>query len=65
MACPSCYFLSLSERVFINRFLKLFVSLAILSSLLKLFWYLIDLTEIDRPDSVELLSMEQRRFNLP
>ena len=65
MACPSCYFLSLSERVFINRFLKLFVSLAILSSLLKLFWYLIDLTENDRPDSVELLSMGQRRFNLP
>ena len=65
MACPSCYFISLSERVFINRFLKLFVSLAILSSLLKLFWYLIDLTENDRPDSVELLSMGQRRFNLP
>ena len=45
--------------------MKLFVSLAILSSLLRFFQYLIDLTENDRPASVELLSMGQRRFNLP
>ena len=65
MACRSCYFLSLSERVFINRFLKLFVSLAIMSPLLRLFRSLIDLTENDRPPSVKLLYMGQRKFNLP
>ena len=65
MACRSCYFLSLSERVFINRSSKLFVSLAIISPLLRLFRSLIDLTENDRPPSVKLLYMGQRKFNLP
>ena len=52
----------LSKSVFINRFLELFASLEILSSLFRLFQSLIDLTENDRPPSVKLFYMGQRKF---
>ena len=55
----------LSKSVFINRFLELFASLEILSSLFRLFQSLIDLTENYRPPSVKLLHMGQRKFNFP
>ena len=55
----------LSNRVFINRFLKIFGSLAIFSSLFRLFQSLIDINENDRSASEELVYMGQHRFNLP
>ena len=57
--------LCFSKSVFINRFLELFASLEILSSLFRLFQSLIDLTENYRPPSVKLLHMGQRKFNFP
>ena len=56
----------LSKGVFINCFLKLFVSLEILSSLFRLYQLVFNrsITGNDRLPSVELLK-RQRRFNLP
>ena len=52
----------LFKRVFINRYFGTFSSLEILSSLFRLFQSLIDLTENDRPPSVKLFYMGQRKF---